>query len=187
MVLFYFVGFSVVWSVCALGWAGFLFLFFNKTLLPAPPQDGASPLPAPRLKMAPTSRKWPLRQLPPPPARHGGDAAGAEPDAAAEPLRGPGGGAAGPRGVAAGEGETRPGLPGGERPGEAREPPAPQSRTAREPPPDEPRPVSAAERSAPALALSRAFATQYFHLQAFSPQYVAALEDMLRELKLQSW
>lgn len=58
---------------------------------------------------------------------------------------------------------------------------------AREPPPDEARPVSAAGRSDPDLALSRAFATQYFHLQAFSPQYVAALEDMLRELKLQSW
>lgn len=38
--------------------------------------------------------------------RNGGDAAGTESDAAAEPVRGAGSGAAGSRGVAAGEGEA---------------------------------------------------------------------------------
>ncbi|XP_046789772.1 vesicle transport protein USE1 isoform X1 [Gallus gallus] len=44
-----------------------------------------------------------LRCLPVSAVRHGGDAAGAQSDAAAEPVRGAGGGAAGSRGVAAGE------------------------------------------------------------------------------------
>lgn len=94
-------------------WGGF---FLNKTALGplhrepspvpsalrAPPQDGAR-----RPEVS-------LRQLPGATVRHGRDAAGAEPDAALEPVRGAGGGAAGPRGVAAGEGEARPGLLGGE-------------------------------------------------------------------------
>lgn len=94
--------------------SGFGVVFLNKTALSplhcepspapsalrAPPQDGAR-----RPEVS-------LRQLPEATVRHGRDAAGAEPDAALEPVRGAGGGAAGPRGVAAGESEARPGLLG---------------------------------------------------------------------------
>lgn len=84
----------------------------------APPQDGAR-----RPEVA-------LRQLPLATGRHGRDTAGAEPDAALEPVRGAGGGAAGPRGVAAGEGEVRAGARRGEAGREkraARQPPTPPS------------------------------------------------------------
>lgn len=88
--------------------------------------------------MAPAFRGAALRRFPVAPVRHGGDAAGAEPDAALEPLRGAGGGAARPRGVAAGEGEAQPGRPGaasrGTRPaGKSGRPgsPSPRSNTVR--------------------------------------------------------
>lgn len=156
----------------------------------APPQDGAR------------RPEAVLRQVPVATVRHGRDEAGAEPDAALEPVRGAGGGAAGPRGVAAGKGEARPGLLrttlGGGRPAAKSARPGsalllcPRSSAVRlleinrgseccgvlqlQP------------RSQPCCSLCQ---TECFSLMLslkgfFSPQYVAALEDMLRELKKHS-